>query len=111
MSEYVLKLYVSRHSMKFESAIANLRSVCEKELRGRSELTIINVPEQPQLAEDQRVVAMPTLVRVSPPPRRRIIGDLSDREKVLMGLDLIIEDSEEKGVSNDEQKTTPGSEA
>jgi circadian clock protein KaiB len=69
-------------------AIANLRRICEEELEGRYELEIIDVLEHPQEAEDARVLATPTLIKRLPPPLRRVIGDLSDKEKVLLGLEV-----------------------
>ena len=71
-----------------EKAIANLRRICEEELRGQYELNIIDVLEHPQLAEDEKILATPTLIKRLPPPLRRVIGDLSDKEKVLLGLDV-----------------------
>ena len=68
--------------------MANLRRICEQELRGRYELQVIDVLEQPQLAEDERVLATPTLIKQLPPPLRRVIGDLSDKDKVLLGLEV-----------------------
>lgn len=69
-------------------AIANLQRICEEELDGRYELEIIDVLEHPQMAEEARVLATPTLIKRLPPPLRRVIGDLSDTERVLLGLDL-----------------------
>lgn len=71
-----------------ELAIANLQRICEEELQGRYELQIIDVLEHPQLAEDEKILATPTLIKRLPPPLRRVIGDLSDKEKVLLGLDV-----------------------
>ena len=88
MTKYRLKLYVTGRTQRSEHAIANLRKVCETELRGQYELSIIDVLERPQLAEDEKIQATPTLNRELPSPIRRIIGDLSDTEKVLLGLDL-----------------------
>jgi len=68
--------------------VANLRRICEQELRGRYELQVIDVLEQPQLAEDEKVLATPTLIKQLPPPLRRVIGDLSDKDKVLLGLEV-----------------------
>ena len=85
---YVLKLYVTGSSPRTSIAIANLRRICEHELQGRYELQIIDVLEHPQLAEDEKILATPTLIKHLPPPLRRVIGDLSDREKVLLGLEL-----------------------
>ena len=85
---YLLKLYVTGHSPRAERAIANLRRLCQEELEGCYELQIIDILEHPQLAEDERILATPTLVKQLPPPLRRVIGDLSSSEKVLLGLDL-----------------------
>ena len=71
-----------------ELAIANLRRICDQELGGRYELAIIDVLESPELAEEARILATPTLIKQLPPPLRRVIGDLSDKEKVLLGLEL-----------------------
>jgi circadian clock protein KaiB len=69
-------------------AIANLRRICEQELQGQYELHIVDVLEQPQLAEDEKILATPTLIKRLPPPLRRVIGDLSDKDKVLLGLEV-----------------------
>ncbi len=73
-------------------AIANLRRICEAELGAQYDLEIIDVVEHPQIAEAQRILATPTLVKQLPLPLRRVIGDLSDREKVLFGLELLTSD-------------------
>jgi circadian clock protein KaiB len=88
LTRYLLKLYVTGRTPRSERAVANLRRICEEELHGRYELQIIDVLEQPQLAEDEKILATPTLIKRLPPPLRRVIGDLSDREKVLLGLDV-----------------------
>ena len=88
MEKHLLTLYVTGQTPRSQRAIASLRELCEQELRGRYELTVIDVLEHPQLAEDQKILATPTVVKVLPPPLRRIIGDLSDSERVLLGLDL-----------------------
>jgi circadian clock protein KaiB len=85
---FVLTLYVTGRTVRSQQAIRNLRTICERELEGRYSLRIVDVLERPQLAEDEKIVATPTLVRELPPPIRRIIGDLSDTERVLLGLDL-----------------------
>jgi circadian clock protein KaiB len=89
LSKYVLKLYVSGSTPRSQMAIANLRRICEAELGAQYDLEIIDVLEHPQIAEDHRILATPTLVKQLPPPLRRVIGDLSDREKVLLGLELV----------------------
>jgi circadian clock protein KaiB len=88
MNKYVLKLYVTGQTPRSCRAIANLQQVCESELSGRYEMQVIDVLERPQLAEDEKILATPTVVKELPLPIRRIIGDLSDAEKVLLGLDL-----------------------
>jgi circadian clock protein KaiB len=79
---------VTGKTPRAELAIANLRRICEEELEGRYELQIIDVTEEPQLAEDEKILATPTLIKRLPPPLRRVIGDLSDKEKVLLGLNV-----------------------
>jgi len=88
MIKAFLKLYVAGQTQKSERAIANLRRICEQELHGQYELWVIDVLERPQLAEDEKILATPMVTKELPPPLRRIIGDLSDTEKVLIGLDL-----------------------
>lgn len=85
---YILKLYVTGSSPRAEQAIANLRRICEEDLSGEYALEIIDVIEQPEAAERDKVLATPTLIKQLPPPLRRVIGDLSDREKVILGLEL-----------------------
>jgi len=87
-SKLLLKLYITGHTPKSERAIANIRRICEEELEGRYRLAIIDVLERPQLAEDEKILATPTLTRELPLPLRRVIGDLSDTDKVLIGLDI-----------------------
>ncbi len=89
MQKFQLRLYIMGQSAKSRIAIENIDDLCQKELKGQYELTIIDVLERPQLAENEKIIATPTLIKDLPPPLRRIIGDLSDREKVLMGLDLL----------------------
>ena len=72
-----------------ELAIANLRKICDQDLSGRYELQIIDVLESPELAEQDKILATPTLIKQLPPPLRRVIGDLSDKEKVLLGLEVL----------------------
>lgn len=84
---YVLKLYVTGMTPRSRRAIENLRDICEKELEGRYRMEVIDVLDRPSLAEDERILATPLLIKQLPPPLRRIIGDLSDREQVLLGLD------------------------
>ena len=87
-AHYVLKLYVAGQSPKSVNAIANLKKICEQNLQGRYELEVIDLYQQPQLAQGDQIIAVPTLIRKLPPPLSRIIGDLSDTERVLVGLDI-----------------------
>lgn len=94
--KYWLRLYVTGRTSHSQRAIANLRAICESQSENEYAVEVIDVLEQPELAEKEKIVATPTLVRRLPEPVRKIIGDLSDREKVLVGLDLAIrsEDTE-----------------
>ena len=84
---FVLTLYVTGQSARSQRAVSNLRSLCDG-LGEQCELTVVDVLERPQLAEDERILATPTLIRRWPLPFRRLIGDLSDRDKVVLWLDL-----------------------
>ena len=88
-NNHILRLYVMGRTPRSQRAIANIQRICEEELQGRYQLEVIDVLERPQLAEDEKVLATPTLIKELPPPLRRIIGELSDKELVLMGLDLL----------------------
>lgn len=87
-SRYLLKLYITGTNPRTERAIANLRQVCEKDLKGDYSLDIIDVAENPEAAERDRILATPTLIKALPLPLRRVIGDLSDKEKVLLALEV-----------------------
>ena len=89
MNKFILKLYVTGKTPRSKQAIVNLRRICEQELSGQFEIIVMDVLENPLLAENEKILATPTLIRELPPPVRRIIGDLSDREQVLLGLDLV----------------------
>jgi circadian clock protein KaiB len=88
MKEIHLKLYVTGKTPRSEAAVQNLRQLCEQYLYGKYEIRIIDILEHPQLAEDEHILATPTLIKELPPPLRRLIGDLSEKEKVLIGLDI-----------------------
>lgn len=88
MSKFKLRLYVTGRTQQSQRAIDNLRTICEADLKGDYEVDVIDVLEHPSLAENEKILATPTLVKRLPEPVRKIIGDLSDREKVLLGLDL-----------------------
>ncbi len=83
-----LRLYVAGQTPKCLTAFANLKKICEEHLKGRYRIEVVDLLEQPQLAQGDQIVALPTLVRRLPPPMRKIIGDLSNTERVLVGLDL-----------------------
>jgi circadian clock protein KaiB len=86
--QYVLRLYVAGLTPRSRHAIANITSICEEYLQGRYDLEVIDVFKRPVLAREEQIVATPTLVKRLPAPLRRLIGDLSEREKVLIGLDV-----------------------
>lgn len=88
MTKSVIKLYVTGQTPRSRAAVDNLRRICEEQLNNRYDLVVIDVLERPQLAEDEKILATPTVIKELPLPVRRIIGDLSDSEKVLIGLDL-----------------------
>jgi circadian clock protein KaiB len=85
---YVLRLYVTGLTLRSSQAIANLRALCQKYLAGRHDLEVIDLYQQPELAAGQQIIASPTLVKELPLPVRHLIGDLSDEQRVLVGLDL-----------------------
>jgi circadian clock protein KaiB len=86
--KYILRLYVSGMTARATAAIQNIQIICEQHLRGRYELQIIDVYQQPHLAKGEQIIAAPTLIKELPLPLRRFIGDLSQTEKILIGLDL-----------------------
>ena len=86
---YVLRLYVAGQTPKSMAAISNLKKICEEHLAGRYELQVIDLLKDPQLARGDQILAIPTLVKKLPEPVRKIIGDLSNTERVLVGLDLL----------------------
>lgn len=86
--EWILRLYVAGQSPRSTAALRNLERICEEHLAGRYRIEVIDLLKQPQLARGDQIVAVPTLVRHLPPPMKKIIGDLSNEERVLVGLDL-----------------------
>jgi circadian clock protein KaiB len=88
LSKYLLRLFVTSASSRTATAIANLKRICEQELQGQYELEIIDVLEYPEVAENEKILATPTLIKSLPLPLRRVIGDLSNTEKVLLGLEV-----------------------
>lgn len=88
LADYNLRLYVAGQTPKSLAAVANLKRICEEHLAGRYSIEVIDLLVTPQLAAGDQIVALPTLVRYLPPPLKRVIGNLSDTERVLVGLDL-----------------------
>jgi circadian clock protein KaiB len=85
---YVLRLYVTGMTPRSTRAVENVRTVCEEHLHGRYDLEVIDIYQQPTLAKGEQIIAAPTLIKKLPLPLRRVIGDLSSTERVLLGLDL-----------------------
>jgi circadian clock protein KaiB len=85
---YILKLYVTGMTPRSARAIENMQNFCEKHLLGRYDLQVIDVYQQPELARAEQIVAIPTLIKKLPMPLRRLIGDMSDEERVLVGLNI-----------------------
>ena|SRR5689334_13278111 len=86
--KYLLRLYVTGSTPRSARSILNIRTLCEEKLRNRYELEVVDIYQQPQLAREQQIIAAPTLIKSLPLPLRKLVGDLSDRERVLVGLDL-----------------------
>jgi len=87
-SNWELRLYVAGQTQRSRTALSNLKKICEDHLQERYSIEVIDLLEQPQLSRGDQILAIPTLVRKLPKPMRKIIGDLSDTERVLIGLDL-----------------------
>lgn len=87
-SEWILRLYVAGQTPKSLAAFANLKKICEEHLANRYQIEVIDLTKQPQLAANDQIIALPTLVRKLPQPIKRIIGDLSNMERVMVGMEL-----------------------
>lgn len=87
--KYILRLYVTGFTPKSQHAIANVKRICEEYLKGRYELEVVDIYQQPALARGEQIIATPTLIKKLPVPLRRFIGDMASTEKILFGLDLI----------------------
>ncbi len=85
---YVLRLYITGTTPKSLSAISNIKKICEEHLQGRYDLEVIDIYQQPSLAAGEQIIAVPTLIKKLPSPLRKLIGDMSNAEHVLLGLDL-----------------------
>jgi len=86
--KYVLRLYIAGVTPKSTRAIMNVKKICEEHLKGRYELEVIDIYQQPILAKGEQIIAVPTLLKKLPLPLRKLVGDMSDTEKILVGLDL-----------------------
>ena len=87
-ANYVLRLYVTGSTRHSTRAIVNIRKICEEHLQGRYELEIVDISQRPTLAEGEQIIAAPTLIKKLPLPLRRFIGDMSQTDRILLGLDL-----------------------
>ncbi len=86
--EYILRLYVAGINPRSEAAIRTITEICEKHLEGRYDLEIIDIYQQPEAAKGEQIIAVPTLIKELPTPLRRYIGNLTDTDRILVGLDL-----------------------
>ena len=86
--KYVLRLYVAGATPRSTQSIINIKKICEEHLKGRYELEVIDIYQQPVLAKGEQIIAAPTLVKNLPPPLRKFIGNMADVERILVGLDL-----------------------
>lgn len=86
--KYVLRLYITGMTPNSKRAVENIKKICEEHLEGRYELEVIDIYQQPQLAAGDQIIAAPTLLKMLPGPLKRLIGDMSNTEKVLLGLDI-----------------------
>jgi len=88
-TKYILRLYVAGNSPRSRAAIENIHNLCEEHLQDRYQLEVIDIYQQPSLARGEQIIATPTLIKYLPVPLRRMIGDLTKKERILVGLDLI----------------------
>lgn len=85
---YILRLYITGQTPRSVKSVENLRGLCEKYLKGRFDLEVIDIYQQPALAAEGQIIAAPTLIKTKPLPLRRLVGDFSDQNRVVLGLDL-----------------------
>ncbi len=102
---YLLRLYITAETPNSTRALANIKRICAEELSDTYDLEVIDILKNPQLAEDDKIIAIPTLVKKLPNPIRRLVGDLSDRENVLLGLDVVSRNRHDQ--VPDRQEATP----
>jgi circadian clock protein KaiB len=86
---YLLRLFITGMTSRSARAVDNLQAICDEHLEGRYDLEVIDIYQQPALTKGEQIIAAPTLIKKLPLPMRRLIGDLSNRQRVLLGLDLI----------------------
>jgi circadian clock protein KaiB len=99
-SKWDLRLYVADNTKKSTEALRNLKLLCEAHLAGRYHITVIDLVKNPQLAQGEQILALPALVRKLPMPIRKVVGDLSDAERVLVGLNLCVRAAEPLSAGN-----------
>lgn len=88
VEKYLLRLYVTGQTGRSLKSIENLKRLCEKHLKGRFDLEVVDIYQQPALASEGQMIAAPTVIKLLPPPLRRLVGDFSDQHRVVLGLDL-----------------------
>ena len=85
---YILRLYITGFSPRSARAISNIRKICDEHLEGRHDLEVVDISQQPALAQSEQILAAPTLIKKWPLPARRFVGDMSQSERIVLGLDL-----------------------
>ena len=88
-SRYILRLYIAGNTFRAQQALGNAKRICDEELLGRYDLEVIDVYQQPDLAKREQVIVAPTLIRKRPLPLRKLVGDMSNRQKVVVGLEIM----------------------
>jgi circadian clock protein KaiB len=101
-AQYWLRLFVSGSTPRSARAIQNIQALCEENLRGRYDLEVIDIYQHPEHVKPEQIVVIPTLVKKLPLPLRRIVGDLSDKQRVLIGLDIVRRDRPAKAAGDDD---------
>lgn len=91
VERYLLRLYVTGQTSRSLKSIENLKRLCDKYLKGRFRLEVVDIYQQPALAAEGQIIAAPTVIKMMPPPLRRLVGDFTDQHRVVLGLDLKIE--------------------
>lgn len=104
VERYVLRLYVTGMTPRSARAVKNLQAICDEYLEGRYDLEVIDIYQQPILVKGEQIVAAPTLVKTLPLPMRRIIGDMSNRDRVLLGLDLVPSAAKHRRAKDDDAR-------